>query len=862
MKRLLAYLKPHKWVMTAATVLVLFIIVVELYRPIVIGDAIDDYINGYYAPYIETTADAPGAVPYHDTYLTRDFEAADGQNYDQILLYNNQYYMAENLSSEECDALKNADAATLSSYVNQSATPLTRDDLKDLRHYDFAGILKAAALYLLLLLTGFVLNALDTWILQKMGQEIIYQMREEVFTHIHSTHQTGSSSCKNRKGGRITMKRLLAYLKPHKWVMTAATVLVLFIIVVELYRPIVIGDAIDDYINGYYAPYIETTADAPGAVPYHDTYLTRDFEAADGQNYDQILLYNNQYYMAENLSSEECDALKNADAATLSSYVNQSATPLTRDDLKDLRHYDFAGILKAAALYLLLLLTGFVLNALDTWILQKMGQEIIYQMREEVFTHIHSLSLNFFNNTPVGKLVTRVSNDTEAVNELFSTILVKLFKNIVKIIGYAVVMLSINVKMALVSFALLPLVTVLTFFFRFMSRKAYELTRNRITDLITFLSEHLSGMKLIQIFAREEEKYAQFEKKSEDLYKANWREVMTFAIFRPSIYLVSVLAMMLVIGTGSAGVLNQTLSLGTLFIFITYISSFFDPIQELAEQFGTLQSSLASAGKIFSILDEKPDIVKPTHPVEVNIKGRIEFRHVWFAYEKDDYILKDISFVIEPGEKVAFVGATGAGKSSILNLIGRYFDIQKGEILIDGVNIKDIDTDVLRAAIGQVQQDVFIFTGDIKSNISLDNENISIEDVKRAAEIVHADSFIEKMPGGYDAPVTERGSTLSAGQRQLLSFARTLAYDPTILVLDEATANIDTETEALITSALAKLMEGRTTIMVAHRLSTIQHADKIIVMHQGQIKEAGTHQELLAQNGLYRKLYDLQLVEA
>ena len=240
----------------------------------------------------------------------------------------------------------------------------------------------------------------------------------------------------------------------------------------------------------------------------------------------------------------------------------------------------------------------------------------------------------------------------------------------------------------------------------------------------------------------------------------------------------------------------------------------------------------------------------------------IEFRHVWFAYEKDDYILKDISFVIEPGEKVAFVGATGAGKSSILNLIGRYFDIQKGEILIDGVNIKDIDTDVLRAAIGQVQQDVFIFTGDIKSNISLDNENISIEDVKRAAEIVHADSFIEKMPGGYDAPVTERGSTLSAGQRQLLSFARTLAYDPTILVLDEATANIDTETEALITSALAKLMEGRTTIMVAHRLSTIQHADKIIVMHQGQIKEAGTHQELLAQNGLYRKLYDLQLVEA
>ena len=658
------------------------------------------------------------------------------------------------------------------------------------------------------------------------------------------------------------MKRLLTYLKPHKWIMTAATILVLFIIVVELYRPIVIGNAIDDYINGYYAPYIETTADASGAIPYKDTYLTRDFTPKTGQMYDQILLYDNQYYMAENLSEKECELLKNADSDTISNYVNQNAALLTRSELKSLRHYDFTGILKAAALYLFLLLTGFVLNALDTWILQKMGQEIIFKMREEVFTHIHSLSLSFFNNTPVGKLVTRVSNDTEAVNELFSTILVKLFKNIVKIIGFAVVMVSINVKMALVSFLLLPVVTVLTFFFRYMSKKAYQLTRNRITDLNTFLSEHLSGMKLIQIFAREDIKYQQFAQKSKDLYQANWREVMTFAIFRPSIYIVSVFAMMIVIGTGSYSVLNQTLSLGTLFIFISYISSFFDPIQELAEQFGTLQSSLASAEKIFSILDETPDIVKPEHPVEVTIRGRIEFRHVWFAYENDDYILKDISFVIEPGEKVAFVGATGAGKSSILNLIGRYYDIQKGEILIDGVNIKDIDTDVLRSAIGQVQQDVFIFTGDIKSNISLGNENISMEEIKRAAQIVHADSFIEKMPGGYDAPVTERGSTLSAGQRQLLSFARTLAYQPSILVLDEATANIDTETESLITSALARLMEGRTTIMVAHRLSTIQHADKIIVMHHGQIKESGSHQELLAKNGLYKKLYDLQLVES
>lgn len=581
------------------------------------------------------------------------------------------------------------------------------------------------------------------------------------------------------------MKRLLGYLKPHKWLMLASSVLVLALIGVELYKPIIIGNAIDNYIGSYGQPGV-------------------------------------------NLGMEEA----------------------------------FHGILRAGGLYALMLLLGFVFNASNTWILQNIGQSIIYKMREEVFAHIHSLSVNFFNTQPVGKLVTRVSNDTEAVNELFSQILAKLFKNSVKIIGFAVVMLSINVRMALYSFILIPFVTALTFFFRYMSRKAYRLTRTRITELNTFLSEHISGMKLIQIFAREREKYQEFEYKSEQLFRANWREVMTFAIFRPSIYMLSVFAMVIVIGQGSASVLEGAVSLGTLFVFINYISSFFEPIQELAEQFGTLQSSLASAEKIFSILDEKPEIVNPEKPREIAIQGRIEFQHVWFAYEKDDYILKDVSFRIDPGEKVAFVGATGAGKSSILNLIGRYYDVQRGKILIDGVDIREIDKDALRHAIGQVQQDVFIFTGDIKGNISLDNEDISREDIERAAHIVNADSFINKMPKGFDEPVTERGSTLSAGQRQLLSFARTLAYQPTILVLDEATANIDTETESLITQALEKLMEGRTTIMVAHRLSTIQHADKIIVMHKGEIRESGSHQELLQLGGMYKKLYDLQLVEA
>lgn len=645
--------------------------------------------------------------------------------------------------------------------------------------------------------------------------------------------------------------------------MTLATVLVLFIIAVELYRPIIIGNAIDQYINGYYHPYVEADVSASDAVNWNGLVLSRDqaVSKSDSASFYQIFLWKDHYYMAENLTRAECTALQNADTSVLKNYVRESAQKLTSNDLKVLRQNDFKGILKAGILFLLLLFSGFFLNLADTWLLQKMGQQIVYKLREETFTHIHSLSLSFFNTTPVGKLVTRVSNDTEAVNELFSTILVKLFKNVVKIIGYAVVMLSINVKMAGISFLLLPLVAILTFVFRHLSRKAYQITRNKITELNTFLSEHISGMKLIQIFAREKEKYSEFEGKSMELYRANFREIMTFAIFRPSIYLVSVIAMILVIRTGSLSVLNGSLSLGTLFVFITYISSFFEPIQELSEQLGTLQSSIASAEKIFSVLDVKPEIVSPADPAPVNILGEIEFRHVWFAYEEENYILKDVSFVIHPGEKAAFVGATGAGKSTILNLIGRYFDIQKGQILIDGIDIHEIDLDVLRGAIGQVQQDVFIFTGDIKSNISLNNEAISPDDVRRAAEIVNADPFIQKLPHGYDEPVTERGSTLSAGQRQLLSFARTLAYDPKILVLDEATANIDTETETLITQALARLMDGRTTIMVAHRLSTIQHADKIIVMHHGEIKESGTHQELLAKDGLYKKLYELQLMD-
>lgn len=521
---------------------------------------------------------------------------------------------------------------------------------------------------------------------------------------------------------------------------------------------------------------------------------------------------------------------------------------------------DYDVIVDTAIKYSIILVIGFVFNVAQTWILQRLGQNIILQVRKELYVHIQSLSSRYFDLTPVGKLVTRVSNDVEALEEMYSGILVKLFKNIVMIIGLAAVMLFYDYKLALLSFTLLPVVIVLTVIFRRLSRKIYRLYRTRLTDLNTFLSEHLSGMRIIQIFGRERRKYEEFHGKNHKLYRAFYTEMLIFAIFRPLIFILSVLSLMIALWFGSKEVLSSVISVGTLYIFSIYIQSFFEPIQELAEQFSTLQSSIASAEKIFTIMDEDFAIEEIDNPVVLpEIKGRIEFDHVWFAYDDENYVLRDVSFVIEPGQKVAFVGATGAGKSSILNLIGRYYDIQKGHIYIDGVDIKKLSKKQLRSAIGQMQQDVFIFEGDVEYNIRLHDEDITDEDVRAAAEYVNASRFIEKLPNGYKEPVTERGATFSAGERQLLSFARTLAHKPSILVMDEATANIDTETELLIQEALEKLMEGRTTIMVAHRLSTIQHADCIMVMHKGKIREQGTHQELLAKEGIYKKLYELQI---
>ncbi len=520
----------------------------------------------------------------------------------------------------------------------------------------------------------------------------------------------------------------------------------------------------------------------------------------------------------------------------------------------------FAGVLRIGAVYLIVLVVTCFFSRVQMWLMQRTGQQIIEGMRNDIFAHVESLTMRFFDTTPVGKVVTRLTNDVESINEVFTNILVNLIRNVVMIAGLVAVMFWMDGRLALISLAMVPVMMGVTWIYRKLCREAYQVTRTRVTDLNTFLSEHLSGMHLIQVFGRQKQKLDEFEDRNESLFRAGFREMMVHTIFRPLIYFISVMAMVLLLGRGSESVLLDTLSFGTLYAFIDYIDRLFQPIQELTEQFSTLQNAIASAEKIFTLMDTKPLFTDPEEPVEMpEIKGRIEFDHVWFAYQGEEWVLRDVSFTIEPGQRVAFVGATGAGKSSILNLIGRYYDVQRGSIRVDGVDVRQMRREQLRGAIGQVQQDVFLFTGDIAGNIRLTDAEITDEEVEAASREVNAARFVDRLPDGYRHPVTERGSTFSAGQRQLISFARTLAHDPAILVLDEATANIDTETEQWIQEATERLMRGRTTIMVAHRLSTIQRADTIMVIHHGRLRESGTHQELLAAGGIYHKLYQLQL---
>ena len=511
------------------------------------------------------------------------------------------------------------------------------------------------------------------------------------------------------------------------------------------------------------------------------------------------------------------------------------------------------------------LVVSMVSMYLQTVILQKIGQKILSDLREDVFSHIESLSHEQLNNIPVGKLVTRVTNDTDGICRLFTNVLVTLIKNIMVIAGVLVAMLFVNYAMTLVVLCFVPFVALFTFIFQKFSRMAHRAVTDSRTELNTFLSENLSGIKITQIFNREEEKMEAFRQRSDDLKKAKYKRMFVFGIFRPMVYMLHISCVLCLLYFGSRGVIENTVFLGQMIdsgvvvTFYLYATKFFDPIQTLSEHFDVLQSAFASAEKIFTIMDMTPEIVDAPDAIELDeIKGEIEFKDVWFAYKPGEWVLQGVSFHVSPKQTVAFVGSTGSGKTTILSLICRNYDIQKGQILIDGVDIKKIKLSCLRRHFGQMLQDVFLFSGTIRSNILLRMDGVSDEEVMEACRYVNADRFINKLEKGLDDVVRERGNNFSAGQRQLLSFARTIIHKPSVMILDEATANIDTETEILIQDSLEKMKNIGTMLIVAHRLSTIQHSDNIILLSHGKIIEQGTHQELLALHGRYHQLYTLQ----
>ena len=527
--------------------------------------------------------------------------------------------------------------------------------------------------------------------------------------------------------------------------------------------------------------------------------------------------------------------------------------------------FQLAELFLRVGLYAGILIVSLVSTYLQTMILQKVGQKILSDLREDVFTHIESLSHEQLNNIPVGKLVTRVTNDTNGICMLFTNVLVTMVKNCMVIFGVFAAMLTVNFAMTLIVACFIPFVVLFTVIFQKFSRKAHRGVTDSRTELNTFLSENLSGIKITQIFNREEEKMQDFLERSKHLRKAKSQRMLVYGFFRPIVYLLHIGCVMCLFYFGSRGFLKetvflgQTITSGTIVTFYLFSSKFFDPIQTLSEHFDVLQSAFASAEKIFTIMDMVPEVVDEPDAIELEeIRGEIEFKDVWFSYVPDEWVLKGVSFHISPKQTVAFVGSTGSGKTTILSLICRNYDIQKGQILIDGIDIKKIKISSLRRHFGQMLQDVFLFSGDIRGNILLRKEGVSDEEVMEACRYVNADSFINRLEKGLDEPVRERGNNFSAGQRQLLSFARTIIHKPSVMILDEATANIDTETELLIQDSLEKMKNIGTMLIVAHRLSTIQHADNIILLSKGQIVEQGNHQELLHLKGKYYNLYTLQ----
>ncbi len=520
---------------------------------------------------------------------------------------------------------------------------------------------------------------------------------------------------------------------------------------------------------------------------------------------------------------------------------------------------NYNGLLEISLLLFGSLVLQAVIQYFLTYYTQYLGQKTIFDLRMQIFRHVQNLALKFFDKTPIGRLVTRTTNDVESLNELFSSGIVMVFSDVFIIIWILVFMFFMDIPLTLVTLSVLPVLIYGTFLFRKKVRDSYRDVRFHLARLNSYMQEHITGMNVVQIFNKQRQELKKFSSINSDYKATNIKSILYYAVFYPTVEFLSSIAIGLIIWYGGGEIIHNTLTLGVLFAFIQYTEMFFRPIRDLSEKYNIMQTAMASSERIFKLLDNETFITNPVNPKNLtDVKGEIEFKNVWFAYNEDDYILKDISFKINPGETVAIVGATGAGKSSIINILSRFYDINKGSILVDGIDIREMDKRELRKHISMVLQDVFLFSGTITSNISMSNDSIPHEKIMEAARTVGADKFINSLPQKYNEIVKERGATLSVGQKQLISFARALAYNPQILILDEATSSVDTETEILIREAIHKLLVGRTAIVIAHRLSTIQNADNIIVLHKGEIRETGTHQELLGKRGIYYKLYQLQ----
>lgn len=672
-------------------------------------------------------------------------------------------------------------------------------------------------------------------------------------------------------------KRLLRYSKPFMALFALCLVLLTLITLVDLAKPYLIKVVIDDYVNGWDQPLYVSDAD-PNSSSQADIktttldglYYTRAQDGFDHAGLPAVQLYlyeGNQYLLSGVIETDNRNDVDTRQLETTQTLIvtnedgttnTLSARPLDEEEYQPFRDMDKSGILQTVGLYVFVLFAGFLMNYGQALLLTYVGQKQVYHMRQDLFMHLQRQSLAFFDKNPVGRLVTRVTNDMNNISEMYTNVLINSFKDFFLLLGTVFIMFSLNVRLALISLSTVPLVILSAYLFRVKAREAHREVKVKLARINASLSEYISGMKIIQMFHREEAIYNRFKTINDDHMGATLRETTVFAIFRPTMNLIYSLTLSLLIWYGGGKAIQGAVELGVLFAFVNYTQQFFRPIFDLSEKFNILQSAMASSERIFMLFDTKETIpVKEDAVKPAELKGGLSFENVWFRYTEDEWVLKDVSFDIKPGETVAFVGATGSGKTTIMSLISRFYDIQKGCIRVDGTDIKDLDLDALRQRIGIVLQDVFLFTGDIRNNIQL-NQTMSEEKLREVIETVNADRFIDKLPDGIDSAVQERGATFSAGQRQLLSFARALAFDPEILILDEATSNIDTETEEWIQDAITKLIEGRTTIIVAHRLSTIQHADKIVVLHKGKVREVGTHNELLAQQGLYHKLYLLQ----